>query len=210
MSNSNFRGVLMVAVLGSCLFSGAALAVKDVKGSADHPLVSRYDGATVTKYESKKYDEYTLVTGKVGGGGDGSPVALEGRITMVRYAIDRERATLEVFRNYKFALADAGFEIIFSCKNKDCGGFKFSRAVHGGSMRGSTKDKRYIAAKLVRPEGTAYVSLYIKKAYEVGGPTQNTVYATCTSSRRPRWRRTRSRPRPCVSGICTTRPDFQA
>lgn len=96
---------------------------------------------------------------------------------MVRYAIDKERATLEAFRKYESALAGAGFEIIFSCKKKDCGGFKFSRAAHGDSMSGGDKNQRYIAAKLVRPEGTAYVSPHIKKAYEVDGPSRNTVYA---------------------------------
>lgn len=166
------------AVFVMCgLLAGFAHAA-DVKGSADHPLVSRYEGAVIVRYETKKFDEYTLLTGKVGGGGgDGKPVALEGRVTKIRYEIDKQRSTLEVFRNYEAALTGAGFEVLFSCKNEDCGGFAFSRAVHGGAMSGSEEDQRYLAAKLVRPEGTAYVSLYIKKAYEIGGPKRNNVYA---------------------------------
>lgn len=173
-------GIARATLAAMALFAltaTASLAADDVKGSADHPLVSRYEGATIVKYETKKFDEYSLLMGKVGGGEDGSPVDIEGRVTKIRYEIDKERSTLEVFHNYESALTDAGFEILFSCKNKECGGFDFSRAVHGGTMSGSDRDQRYLAAKLTRPEGTAYVSLYIKKAYEIGGAKKNTVYA---------------------------------
>lgn len=168
-----------VGVIALCvLLAGAAQAAGDVEGSADHPLVSRYEGARITKYDAREFDEYKLLTGRVGGGSDGSPLALEGRVTKIRYEIDKTRSTLEVFRNYETALQDAGFEELFSCKNRECGGRDFNHAVipYDILMSENFKDQRYVAAKLTRPEGTAYVALYIVKAYSIGGPRKNNVY----------------------------------
>lgn len=169
-----FLAVLTVLALS---ISGAATA-KDIKGSKDHPLVSRYEGAAITRYKQDKFDEYTLVTGKFNGREMGDHQKLEGKITSIVYEIDKSRTTLEVYKNYEAALTGAGFEILYSCSDKECGGYDFSYGIHGGILGGSPDRQRYLAAKLSSPEGTAYVSLYIKKAYEIGGPMKDTVYAS--------------------------------
>lgn len=168
----------LAAVTLSGPLSVAAGAADDVEGSADHPLVSRYEGAQITQYSQEKFDEYTLLLGKAKGRKPGEHQVVEGRVTKIRYLIDKERTTLEVYRNYEKALGDAGFETLFECKNKDCGGRDFSMVVipYDGLMSDNYKDQRFLAAKLARPEGTAYVSLYIVKAYNIGGPKKNNVY----------------------------------
>jgi outer membrane protein OmpA-like peptidoglycan-associated protein len=167
---------LAAIMLITLAIGGAAAA--DVKGSKDHPLVSRYEGAQIVKYSREKFDEYTLLLGKAKARKPGDHQAVEGAVTMVRYEIDKERTTLEVFRNYEQALAGAGFETLFACKNKECGGRDFGLVVipYDGVMSDNYNDQRFLAAKLTRPEGTAYISLYIVKAYNIGGPRKDNVY----------------------------------
>jgi outer membrane protein OmpA-like peptidoglycan-associated protein len=169
--------VLSAIILFTLAMSGAASAA-DVKGSKDHPLVSRYEGARIVKYSQEKFDEYTLLLGKAKARKPGAHQAVEGAVTMVRYEIDKERTTLEVFKNYEQALADAGFETLFACKNKECGGRDFGLVVipYDGVMSDNYNDQRFLAAKLTRPGGTAFVSLYIVKAYNIGGPKKDNVY----------------------------------
>ncbi len=168
--------VAFTAALAAVLLLPADGVAADVKGSKDHPLVSRYEGAAITRYGQVEFDEYALVLGKYKGREIGDHQTVEGRVTKIIYEIDKSRTTLEVFRNYQTALTGAGFQVLFTCKDKECGSRDFGYGVHGGILGGSPKGQRFLAAKLVRPEGTAYVSLYIKKAYEIGGAKQNTVY----------------------------------
>jgi len=172
------RAVAAFLLLAALVAPVADSAAKDVKGSKDHPLVTRYEGASITRYRQDRFDEYTLVLGKFNGRQIGEHRKIEGQITRIVYEIDKSRTTLEVFRNYETALTGAGFEILFACSGGDCGGMDFSYGIHGGDFGGSPDGQRYLAAKLSRPEGTAYISLYIKKAYEIGGPKKDTVYAS--------------------------------
>ena len=168
----------LAAIILFTLAMGGAAVAADVKGSADHPLVSRYEGAQIVKYTHEKFDEYTILLGKAKARKPGEHQTVEGAVTMVRYQIDKERTTLEVFKNYEKAMADAGFETLFACKNKECGGRDFGLVVipYDGVMSDNYNDQRFLAAKLTRPEGTAFVSLYIVKAYNIGGPKKDNVY----------------------------------
>jgi len=173
------NSALAFAVAATMLFTlGGAASAADVKGSKDHPLVSRYEGGQIIKYAQVKFDEYTLLLGKAKARKPGKHQVVEGAVTQIRYQIDKERTTLEVFKNYEQALADAGFETLFACKNKACGGRDFGLVVipYDGIMSDNYNDQRFLAAKLTRPEGTAYVSLYIVKAYNIGGAKKDNVY----------------------------------
>jgi len=166
-------------VIAAAYVAGPTIAAAaDVKGSKDHALVSRYEGAAITKYKVDKFDEYTLVLGPFNGREVGEHQKVEGQVTRIVYEIDKSRSTLEVYKNYETALTSAGFEILWSCSNKDCGGTDFSYGVHNGALGGWPDDHRYLAAKLSRPEGTAFVSLYIRKFTEIGGAKKDTVYAS--------------------------------
>ncbi|MBE9554097.1 MAG: DUF4892 domain-containing protein, partial [Proteobacteria bacterium] len=172
------RPVVLAAIMLFTLAMSVAASAADVKGSKDHPLVSRYEGAKIVKYSQEKFDEYTLLLGKAKARKPGEHQTVEGAVTMIRYEIGKERTTLEVFKNYEQALADAGFETLFACKNKECGGRDFGLVVipYDGVMSDNYNDQRFLAAKLSRPEGTAFVSLYVVKAYNIGGSKKDNVY----------------------------------
>ena len=184
---------LILHLAYSCLFltvliyapSAPVVYAEDVSGSSDHPMVSRYKGSEIQDYDYREFDEYEIVLGKVvraPGEPDNvkaeSSEELEGKVTKIAYYLPEDRSTLEVFRNYEDALVASGFEILFTCSDKECGGREFNHKVveykHG--FGDNYYDQRFVAAKLARPEGDVYVSLYIVKNSTGGGPDRNHLY----------------------------------
>ncbi len=171
--------ILAVGLIGQYSYA------EDVAGSSDHPMVSRYDGSSITDYDFREFDEYEILLGKVKRDPDdpASKIAessedLEGKTTKISYYLPEDRSTLEVFRNYEDALKAAGFEILFTCSNNDCGGRDFNHKVvkykHG--FGDNYSEQRFLAAKLTRGEGDVYVSLYTVKNTSGGGPDRNHIY----------------------------------
>lgn len=165
-------------------FSDGAFA-EDLEGSKDHPVVSRYQGSEIKDYDFREFDEYTLLLGKVvraPGEPDNRKAEesekLEGKVTKISYYLPEDRSTLEVFKNYEDALTEAGFEVLYTCSNKECGGRDFNHeVVEYNSMFGDNySDQRYLAAKLARAEGDVYVSLYTVKNTSGGGKDRNHIY----------------------------------
>jgi outer membrane protein OmpA-like peptidoglycan-associated protein len=161
------------------------VVAEDISGSSDHPMVSRYDGSSIKDYDFREFDEYEILLGKVvhaPGEPDNSKVEssekLEGKVTRISYYLPEDRSTLEVFRNYEDALKAAGFEILYTCSNKECGGRPFNHKVvkYSGGFADNYSDQRFLAARLPRDEGDIYVSLYIVKNTSGGGKDRNHIY----------------------------------
>ena len=153
-------------------------AAADVPGSKDHPVVSRYAGSEILKYDVKDFDSFSLPTGQVRDrrSGASSSQALEGRITRIQYRAPDGRSALEVFRNYQQSLQAGGFTSLYQCENQACGN-DFSYALNPPSvMHFSGKDQKYLGARLSRPTGDVYVSVYTTAAYGVGGANKNRVF----------------------------------
>lgn len=158
---------LRKAVLRLGLIS-AAVAVafaqgKDVNGSKDHPLVSRYPGSFIKEYKTAEFDEFNLPLSKSNGGKLEKSQRLEGKITRISYAVPAGRSILEVYRNYETALRNAGFQVLFNCVNIDgCGG---TGPVLWAPNRNEDwswgAGQRYLSAKLPRAAGDVYVSLHV-------------------------------------------------
>ncbi len=157
----------------------------DVEGSSDHPMVSRYPGTEIIDYDFREFDEYNILTGKVvhapsepGNSKAESSEKLEGKVTMIAYYLPEDRSTLEVFRNYEDALKAEGFEILYTCSNKECGGRPFNHKVveYKNGFGDNYYEQRFLAAKLIRDEGDVYVSLYTVKNTTGGGPDRNHIY----------------------------------
>lgn len=170
------RIFLIVSIVIGCGMTVYAQS-KDVAGSKDHPLISRYKGSYILGYEQRTFEEFTLPLGKqVKPHTESQPLAktqrVEGKYTRILYVLPEERSSLEVFRNYESALMKAGFVNLFSCSQDDCGK-TFNHIMYPlknklknrGQMSeyafSFPKDQRYMSAKLSRPEGDVYVSLYV-------------------------------------------------
>lgn len=110
---------------------------------------------------------------------------LEGKVTRLLYVAPENRSSLDVLKNYEIALQKAGFQTLYACSRQQCGlgdGWLGEHYLYRRDRRmkqtpppgtgkppgqvseyalSSPKDQRYLAAKLARPEGDVFVSLYV-------------------------------------------------
>jgi len=175
------RSAALAAIIGLVL-AGAA-AANDVDGASDHPLLKRYEDAVIIGYHTRAYDEFDIATGPHRSSASKLTDAqtVEGAHTRILYVAPEGRSTLEVMRNYRKELADAGFETIFECGGAECGNgpdapragsylitsalLKRVPLTNMGQVTqyafSQPNDVRALTAKLDRPEGAVYVSLAI-------------------------------------------------
>lgn len=181
------RGFAVRFVLaGMLLLSTGVAAQQEVAGARDFPLIKRYEGSRLIGHDSRAFDSFKLILGKLttrGGYAVYDAVReVEGRHTRLLYLAPPQRSSLEVFRNYEADLVAKGFSILFKCSGADeCEssyGTEFYRVLYppGKRLQNSELSKaafnvpaepHYLAATLARPEGEVAVSLYV--AVERGG-----------------------------------------
>lgn len=110
----------VLTIIGAAAFAVAATA-------QDAPLETvfgeAFPGATATFENTIEYDEKTFIAGPMSAiyTVDASET-VEGRVYETIYEVAANRSSLEVFRAYERAIADKGFEAVYTCKNEDCGG----------------------------------------------------------------------------------------
>jgi len=157
--SSTWKMLVASLVLSTCAILAPAQA-KDVDGSKDSPLVSRYPGSVIIDYIAHNFDEFNLPVGIVTSKGEPKFQVIEGKTTLIKYANPQGRSSLEIDRNYEDALKKAGFETIFSCKGSDCGLSRFHlTADHTVTWYGSGHFQ--YSAKVSRPQGDIYISLHV-------------------------------------------------
>lgn len=123
----SFRQVVIGGITLLLLSSPALMAAApDAENSADYPDIGRFQGAWITYYDAKDFDEFKFVSGKVVGDDKSQTKTLEGRVTRIGYHLDPGPSILEVTRNVENKLKDAGYDIVFTCKSDDCGGADFA------------------------------------------------------------------------------------
>lgn len=162
----------------------------DIPGAQDHPMISRYPGSEIIKYDQRAFDQVKVINGVVQqrGGWDknaDSILALEGKSTRIAYRAPEGRSLFEVFKNYEQALAGAGFEILFSCDDANCDNKHKGRAFNelatprdlSVSMGFHEKGQRYLLARLQRDDQMVHVALYMVQAYSIGGVNKNRIFA---------------------------------
>jgi OmpA-OmpF porin, OOP family len=152
----------------------------DIKGSRDHPLISRYAGSYIIGYEAREYGELTLALGRSVEVDDPRVFAfkfsksqrVEGKLARILYVAPEGRSSLEILRNYEAAMKTAGFQPLFSCTDQECDSgsnvARFKGLVYGKgriidakmAFAGAT-EVRYLAAKLSAPGKQVYASLMV-------------------------------------------------
>ena len=182
-------GVIAIFVFGVAAPARAQLS--DVKGSSDHPMVSRYAGSVIIGYDLRKFDEFVIPLGVLKRTGNPPTFAparnqrVEGKVTRILYVGRPERSPLEIVRNYELELKKNGFETLYACAGVECGeqdgrlgeyylyplDKRLSQTPPRGSGRpegqiseyalSSPVNQRYLVAKRQRPEGDVYVSVYV-------------------------------------------------
>ena len=112
----------------------ATIPAADKKGSKDSPLLKRYEGSYIVSQDEKSFAEFELplsklerVPGKKSGNNNNAyepqnKKSLEGKYTRLVYLIPENRSPLEVLRNYQDEIKGKGGNILFECKENECGG----------------------------------------------------------------------------------------
>lgn len=180
MIKPNLRCAVLAASLVA--LAGPQVMAQDLEGSSDHPMISRYPEAVIDQFQEDAFDEVDILTGPVKGQEPDAVETVEGRVTRIRYWVPKTRSPLEVFRNYEEGLAGGGFETLFTCKDKACGGRAFNHAAvpYTVEQGDAYNDQRYLAARLARAEGDVSVALYISRAYGIGGDKKDRIYVQLT------------------------------
>jgi len=155
-------GIFSLSFAVLCGTLSAFAQADDVAGSSDHPAVGRYEGARISFYETKAYEELHLPFKALDRGERNNPSAwqteLAGELTSIRYEGPGDRSILEVMRNYEAALQAKGFEIRFFCRNEhECSPGRaistFWDAARGGIGMPTTWDTTvYLLAERNDPE----------------------------------------------------------
>ncbi len=172
-------GVAAAALLGTAMVLTASAALAnangrhDVTGSRDSPLVSRYACSWIIGYRHLDYGALELPLSKSEHAALDKTQREEGELTRILYVNPPGRSALEVFRNYRQALANAGFKTLFQCEGKAGCGTLFHQAIYPISkaftrsqqaqfaLSGVT-DQYFLSARLGAATGrSAFVSLYV-------------------------------------------------
>lgn len=114
---------LRAAFIVLCLAVGSQALAEDIAGSSDHPVIGRYEGASISYFQTKAYDEIRLPSKPLERVEKDSPSAwqtdLAGKVTSIGYEGPAGRSILEVMRNYEAALKANGFDVSFFCRGEE-------------------------------------------------------------------------------------------
>lgn len=149
-----------VACVLSLALTPAMSRAKTLEG--DHQLVTRYEGSTVIDRKVSEFDTYKFVTA-VNAQGDLKGGKVEGKITRIVYQNPAGRSTLEIFENYRKALAGAGLEAVFTCAIETCGP-SYARSAwnrYNGLFAAADGDPRYLWGKITTGNGAFHVGLMV-------------------------------------------------
>lgn len=163
--------ILFAALFASLLPCLHAQTEGDIPNSKDPIGLKRYEGTRITFFKESQFDSYTLPLGKfsyaIGGVSSfANSLALEGKVTKLTYiGSDPERATLEVYRNYKSELGAGGWEILWEGEGEALSkgkGILFRSLFAnrpGGTFAISHPETHFLAAK----KGGTHLALYVAK-----------------------------------------------
>ena len=114
-SKNTFKSIQILSVF--VVFPLLVFA-QDIRDSQDHPLISRYAGQTIMRFDVKEFDPYNLVLSVDKSGAPEKVKNLEGKVTRILYRNPPGRSTTEIFRNFEDGLRRGGAQILFTCAGR--------------------------------------------------------------------------------------------
>jgi len=115
-----------IFLLLMALPASAAGTCKDIEGSADHPLIPRFENACIMAAIDESFASTAIAVSKpVRKGATWTAEKIdtaEGKTSTRLYRIPVGSAPLEVFRNYAKGVEERSFKIDYQCSGKSCGG----------------------------------------------------------------------------------------
>jgi OOP family OmpA-OmpF porin len=107
---------IFIAAFCAATVSGPAYA-QDIESASDHPAIGRYEGTEITRFETLEYGSQHMLTSV-----DPEDYAdFEGMVTRIVYALPDDTSVLQVVRSYEQKLTGEGFDVLVSCRDRNCG-----------------------------------------------------------------------------------------
>lgn len=126
MTAHRARSVGLVGLLALSLSIQARAMGPDVKGAADHPIVSRYAGSQMVGYQQLEFDAGQFFVPNSASGFDPAqeidtdkPVVVEGKVTRLIYVAPTGKTATEVHRNFEQALRASGMNMVTSVDGRN-------------------------------------------------------------------------------------------
>lgn len=147
----------------------------DAQGSADYPLIGRYEGSRISGYKVSDFDDVKLLSapwkGRDASTGD-EYLKVEGRSFRIVYELPEDRSSLEVFRNLETQMKAKGFQTIFTCSDEEClpkntAFYQFADMLSDGqsAVYNASQDHiRYLLAKASGDGKDVYAALLVGEA----------------------------------------------
>lgn len=163
-------GVLVVLALMMSLVVGQP----DVAGSKDHPLLSRFPGSVIIRFDQTDFDELLVPLGPATDIDQfETSQRVQGQLTRLTYEMDTDHSTLEVVQSYRQALSQAGFEILYSCSLEECGNHLFFQKMERPFI--IDHDHRYLAARSNLAPGSVWVAVRVYRTARHDPPVRAMV-----------------------------------
>src|ERR1700754_2804075 len=174
-------GIMFALCASSLLFISSMVYGADLKGSHDHPVVSRFAGSSIVAFQEVEYGAVELPAGAISGSQFSKTVEASGKVTRIVYIAPEGKTSAEIMANYATALAKAGFTTGYSCSAGrapgSCGGMNFSQAYAApllakdppnrnlllSSLYAVGDDARYLGAELKRSNSVIDVGVMAVK-----------------------------------------------
>lgn len=114
---------LLLTFFSFVLITTAVFAQQDVPNSKDHPLLSRFEGSWIYKYNVKQFETYTypISSELVDYNKLKDSKSIDGEYTFIEYASPEGVTATQIYRTYETQLTKAGFKIVFNCRTSECG-----------------------------------------------------------------------------------------
>lgn len=109
-----FKHITTAVIALILLLTHTPGTAQDIEGIIEHPMIKRYPGQVIAWQHIENYQPYKVAVGPVTGYRTITDwIETEGRVTRTFYKYEGEDRTYsEVYKNYRDALKDEGFEII--------------------------------------------------------------------------------------------------
>jgi len=149
------RSILSLQALALVLAADSPAAARE-----DHPLVKRFPEARVVKRSVRDLESYWVPLGKLFGDGQAAKFqVVEGKWTHVTYSNPAKSSVIEIGRRYDQQLRDAGFEIVYDCRDGECG--QGGRKTNGDWWDPNFQ-RRYLVGRLARERGDVWACIHVQ------------------------------------------------
>lgn len=164
------------------------VAQADIDGAYDHAEIPRVAGSSIVHFDRSEYDRVSIPTGPYDGDGIESMESLEGEVLSLSYTFDNPDITpLQVKRNYRQALEERGFEVLYAASNDELSGgtgrlfFNNAGLFERGArscchFASGNRDIRYLAVRSA--DGTVLAGIAAFNARRVDGAAVSMTVVT--------------------------------